>query len=127
MGFDHAKTAHHFTLTADGGAIAVEALSATDVDSRDAIRAHLAQIAGAFARGDFTLPTFIHETLPPGSSAMRRLRARIRYRAENTERGARVLIETRDADALKAVHTFLRFQISEHHTGDATRVLPSGS
>jgi hypothetical protein len=125
MGFDHAKTAHHFALTPDGGTIRVEALSAADVDSRDAIRMHLAHIAGAFSQGDFTLPMFIHETLPPGGATMRRLRNRIRYHAEDTERGARVVIETRDADALKAVHAFLRFQITEHHTGDVTRLRPS--
>ncbi len=35
MGFSHEKTAHHFTLLADGGIIAVEADSTADAASRD--------------------------------------------------------------------------------------------
>jgi hypothetical protein len=41
---------------------------------------------------------------------------------EDTERGAQVVIRTADAEALKAVHAFLRFQISDHRTGDSTEL-----
>jgi len=33
-----------------------------------------------------------------------------------------VRIKTRDSDALAAVHAFLRFQITEHQTGDPMEV-----
>jgi enoyl-[acyl-carrier-protein] reductase (NADH) len=36
--------------------------------------------------------------------------------------GAKVMIETNNPKALKAVHDFLRFQIAEHQTGDPTEV-----
>lgn len=42
---------------------------------------------------------------------MKRLRDRIQYRSEETERGSRVVLRTNDADALAAIHEFLRFQI----------------
>ncbi len=119
MGFDHDKTAHHFSLTADGGTISAEALDAEDLDSREAIRQHMTHIAGAFAEGNFAMPMFIHNRMPPGAPTMKRLRQRIRYRVETTERGARVVIQTADAAALRAVHAFLRFQIAEHRTGDS--------
>jgi len=122
MGFDHEKTAHHFLLTSDGGAISAEALDAADVDSRESIRHHMAHIAGAFSRGDFAMPMFIHGRTPPGASTLKRLHARIRYQVEDTERGAQVVIRTADAEALKAVHAFLRFQISDHRTGDSTEL-----
>jgi hypothetical protein len=35
-----------------------------------------------------------------------------------------VLITTKNAEALKALHEFLRFQISDHGTGDLTEVQP---
>jgi hypothetical protein len=50
---------------------------------------------------------------------MTRLKARIAYQYEETSTGGRVRIVTRDADALKAVHAFLYFQIEDHRTGDS--------
>ena len=122
MGFSHEQTAHHFTLTADGGRISAAALSADDVASRDAIRAHMGHIAQAFTAGNFEMPMFIHDQTPPGVPTMKRLRDRIAYRSEDTELGARVVILTRDPDAIAAVHAFLKFQIADHRTGDPTSV-----
>jgi hypothetical protein len=122
MGFSHEQTAHHFTLTADGGRISAAALSADDVASRDAIRAHMGHIAQAFTAGNFEMPMFIHGQTPPGVPTMKRLRDRIAYRSEDTELGARVVIRTRDPDAIAAVHAFLKFQIADHRTGDPTSV-----
>lgn len=53
---------------------------------------------------------------------MRRLKAVIKYQFEETERGGRVRITTGDAEALAAIHEVLRFQISDHQTGDAIEV-----
>ena len=122
MGFSHQQTAHHFTLTADGGRISAAALSADDVVTRDAIRAHLGHIAQAFAAGNFEMPMFIHGKTPPGVPTMKRLRDRIHYRSEDTERGAQVVIRTADPSALAAIHAFLQFQIADHRTGDSTSV-----
>ena len=122
MGFSHQKTAHHFKLTADGGTIFAEALTAEDVRTRDSIRGHMVHIAQAFAAGDFAMPMFIHDQTPPGIPVMKRLRARIRYTAEDTERGGQVRIRTTDPEAVDAIHAFLTFQITDHRTGDATSV-----
>jgi hypothetical protein len=122
MGFDHLKTAHHFRLLSDGGSIEVEANSSSDTGSRDRIRAHLKQIARMFTNGDFSTPMFIHDRVPPGVDAMKRLKEVIDYRLEETERGARVRISTSNTDALKAIHDFLRFQIQDHQTGDSLEV-----
>jgi hypothetical protein len=48
MGFDQDKTAHHFLLFEDGGAIDVVVKDAADTQNRDAIRAHLPHIAQMF-------------------------------------------------------------------------------
>jgi hypothetical protein len=122
MGFSHEKTAHHFRLYADGGAIEAEANNAQDAVSRDAIRAHLGQIAKMFAAGEFSASMLIHEQNPPGTEEMARLRSTIQYILENTERGARLRITTKNAEALQGVHKFLRFQIADHQTGDATEI-----
>jgi hypothetical protein len=122
MGFDHMKTTHHFRLLRDGGEIEVAANSADDAESRDQIRMHLGHIAKMFAAGDFNAPMLIHEQTPPGVPAMKRLKSEIEYEFEQTERGGKVHITTKNSEALKAIYAFLRFQITEHQTGDPLEV-----
>ncbi len=119
MGFSQTKTTHHFLLRPDGGAIQVEVNEPTGTAKREQIRQHLAHIAELFAAGDFQTPMLVHEQVPPGVPEMKRLRAAIKFAYEETEQGGRVLISTNDAEALAAVHEFLRFQIKDHQTGDS--------
>ncbi len=122
MGFSHEKTTHHFRLYADGGAIEVQANDARDAASRDQIRMHLSHIAQMFAAGDFNSPMLIHDRVPPGVPAMKRMKSEISYQYSETERGGAVRITTENSEALKAVHQFLRFQISDHQTGDTGKI-----
>jgi hypothetical protein len=119
MGFSHTKTTHHFRLTADGGAIEVTANDANDQVSRDQIRGHLAHIATLFGQGNFEIPMFVHAQKPPGAEVMAKMKSGIVYRYEEMETGGRVRISTSDPQALQAIHDFLRFQITEHRTGDS--------
>jgi hypothetical protein len=122
MGFSHEKTTHHFRLYPDGGAIEVEANDAKDTASRDEIRTHLGHIVTTFAEGNFSAPMLIHAQNPPGTGEMKRLRSDIQYKLVTTDRGAGIRITTKNPDALRAVHEFLRFQISDHQTGDSPEV-----
>ena len=125
MGFDHSKTAHHFTLTSDGGVIAVSANDEKDTESRDAIRGHLAHIAKMFAAGNFEAPMLIHDRVPPGVPVMKAEKKSITYAYEQTPAGAQIVIATKNAKALDAIHDFLRFQIEDHHTGDTAEIQKS--
>lgn len=120
MGFDHAKTAHHFTLTKDGGAIQVTANDPKDAESVAAIRKHLVHVAESFASGDFSMPHAIHATEPAGVATLVAAKGDVSYLYEPLDAGARVLLKTSKPDALKAVHAFLVFQIEDHRTGDPT-------
>ena len=122
MGFSQTETAHHFTLTRDGGLIQVEAKDPADAANRDRIRRHLAHVARMFAEGNFDTPMLVHARTVPGTSAMSRLKAEIVYAYEETERGGRVRITAKSPEALAAVHEFLRFQIEDHQTGDPSEV-----
>jgi hypothetical protein len=122
MGFSHEKTTHHFRLFKDGGAIEVTANDPKDSESRDQIRMHLSHIARMFADGNFQAPMLIHDQTPPGVPALQRLKAEVRYRFEEIDGGGRVRITTKSAEALTALHEFLRFQIADHQTGDSTEV-----
>ena len=55
---------------------------------------------------------------------MKRWKSRISYHAENTVQGTQLRITTHDAQALAAIHSFLRFQIQEYQTGDSIKLLP---
>lgn len=119
MGFSQTATTHHFLLNADGGVIQVEANDSKDTTSRDNIRMHLAHVAKAFSGGDFAIPMFVHDTVPPGVPVMKKLNGKISYKFEETPSGGRVVIATGDNEALAAIRAFLRFQIDEHRTSDS--------
>ena len=122
MGFDHAKTTHRFRLSSSGGFIEAFANDPADTASRDAIRGHLGHIASMFAQGDFNAPMLIHDRVPPGVPTMKRKKALIEWKFEETETGGRVRIASKDGEARAAIHDFLRFQIEDHETGDPTEV-----
>jgi len=122
MGFPHDKTTHHFRLYSDGGAIEVTVNDAKDSQNILAIRSHLTHIATMFSNGEFSIPMFVHDRVPPGVPVMKEKRAEISYGFEELPTGGIVRIKARNPDALKAVHDFLRFQIEDHHTGDTTEI-----
>jgi hypothetical protein len=109
---------HHFLLSTDGGAIRLEVKDATQTAARDRVRAHLKEIARSFSAGDFSMPAHIHDQVPPGVDGMKAHQDAIRYTFSETPHGGTLTIATADAAAIAAVHEFLRFQISDHGTGD---------
>jgi hypothetical protein len=119
-----AQTHHAFRLFTDGGAIELRADDANDQPTIDAVRAHLRDIAAQFAKNDFRTPAFVHGHAPDAVAAMQRLHDAIAFRFEPLDRGARIRITTSNAEALAALHEFLRFQIDEHRTGDSGKVEP---
>jgi hypothetical protein len=119
MGFPHDKTTHHFRMTADGGAIEITVNDPNDKVNTGAIRSHLAHIAMMFANGDFSTPMFIHDQVPPGTTAMKLMKTVIHYTYEEMPSGGKVRLQSADAVAVAAIHDFLRFQITEHQTGDS--------
>jgi hypothetical protein len=122
MGFSQTATTHHFLLNSNGGVIQVEAKDSADATNRNEVRMHLGHIAKALQGGDFDIPMFVHDTVPPGVPEMKRLQKDIRYLFEETPNGGRVVIRSANKEALAAIHRFLRFQIEEHKTGDAMDV-----
>jgi len=123
-GVAHEVSTHHFLLYSDGGRIALEAADESDTQARDRIRAHLQHVADEFANGRFDLPMLIHDRMPPGADVLQRLKGTLRYEYAPTALGGAVDITTTSAEALDAVHAFLRFQIRDHGTGDSGEITP---
>jgi len=113
MGVDQYTSAHVFEPLPDGGRIVLQRDS-VDPAGTATIRAHMADIADRFARGDFSLPGFVHAQEVPGTAVMAARRSVIQYRADTLPRGAEVRIRTDDAAAIAAIHAFLAFQAQDH-------------
>ena len=122
MGFDQDRTTHHFVLTKAGGYVQATANSEKDTKSIAQVRTHLQEQQKKFAAGDFGAPEHTHGRVPPGVSTMQKLKAQMRYDYEPIDRGARLRITSLNSQAVSAIHDFLRFQISDHRTGDPTKV-----
>ncbi|MFZ3266467.1 MAG: hypothetical protein WA172_20865 [Terriglobales bacterium] len=119
MGFPHDKTTHHFRMMSDGGAIEVTANDPNDKANIAAIRSHLSHVTMMFGDGDFSTPMFIHGGIPPGVTTMKLKKSVIHYSYDEIPSGAKIRIRSDDQIAVAAIHDFLRFQITEHQTGDA--------
>ena len=115
VGVDPMSLAHQFESTPEGGDIILER-EVHDEMGITQIRAHLLMIARSFARGDFAIPGFVHEKPVPGTSLMTQLANRIAYTVEDLPHGGVVHIRSEDPEALKAIHSFIAFQIAEHRT-----------
>src|SRR5215467_14194050 len=123
MGFSQEKTMHRFTLLKHGGEIQATVMDANHSDNLEHIRMHLSHAAKMFSAGDFDIPMFVHGTIPPGVPVMKKLHAFIQYEYREVENGGKITIATTNPKALAAIHKFLRFQTSEHQTGDSTDVV----
>jgi hypothetical protein len=68
------------------------------------------------------IPMFVYDQTPPGVPEMRRLAKQIRYQFHETDQGGEVEIISTSAEAIRAIHDFLVFQIREHKTGDPSTI-----
>lgn len=121
-GFDQKKSTQHFYLYPDGGEIDIAANDADDKTNLEAIRAYLSQVAKRFSEGNFEAPPLVRNAKFPSAAQLGKLKERITYRYLETPNGGQVNITTTDAEALKAVHAFLKFQITDHKTRDSLEV-----
>jgi hypothetical protein len=100
MGFPPDNTTHHFRLYSDGSAIEVTVNDNTDSQNLLAIRSHLTHIVTMFSNGEFSIPMFVHDQVPPGVPVMEEKQAEISYTFEELPAGGRVRIKTANRDAL---------------------------
>ncbi len=116
MGVDQYTSQHVFESRPDGGRIELQRQE-DDSAGVAQIRRHLNEIVEQFRRGDFSAPFGVHAQEVPGTQVMAARRDRIRYTVRSLPRGGEVVITSRDADAIAAVHEFLAFQRSDHRAG----------
>ncbi len=114
MPFSIADTLHVFDKTDDGGLQRVIARPG-HAEQVPMIRAHLREIAEAFARRDFSGPERIHGADMPGLAELREAPAealRIDYR--DIDDGAEVTYHGRTPELIDALHRWFDAQLGDH-------------
>jgi hypothetical protein len=114
MGVDQYTSSHQFDDLRNGGRIELQRDS-TDSAGVRTIREHLQHVTEAFARGDFSLPGFVHDETVPGTAVMTANRALIGYEFRPLPGGGEVLLTSSDSASVSAIHDFLAFQRQDHH------------
>jgi len=118
MPFDLERTTHIFEPLEDGG---LQTILSDDEDAEQValIRAHLAEEADRFARGDFHDPSMIHGEDMPGLHALMTGHDRITVTYQDVEHGGEVRYESRDPELVDAIHAWFEAQVRDH--GDHAR------
>jgi hypothetical protein len=115
MGVDQYTSFHVFEPLPNGGRIVLQR-DAGDSAGVAQIRSHMRRIAGAFGRGDFAVPGFVHDQEVPGTRVMSANRSKIRYTMDTLVGGGQVLLESFDSTSVAAIHDFLAFQRHDHRS-----------
>lgn len=113
MPFDLDATTHVFDKRSDGGVQTVVADTDDSVQVR-LIRAHLAEEAERFARGDFHDPAMIHGDDMPGLHALAVGHQRISISYTDVERGAEIRYVSTDSALVAAIHQWFDAQLADH-------------
>ncbi|MGE5097087.1 MAG: aspartate carbamoyltransferase [Betaproteobacteria bacterium] len=114
MPFDLARTTHYFDDRPDGGVQAVTANDPADAKQVALIRAHLAEEAQRFARGEFSDPAAIHGSGMPGLATLAKAHDRLRVAYRELPAGASITYASADPAVVEAVHQWFAAQRSDH-------------
>ena len=122
MGFSQTATTHHFLLLPDGGSSRSRPTIRPTPTPSPASACTCTTSPARSQQGDFDIPMFVHDTVPPGVPEMKRLLQTLHFSIDESATGGRVNIRSDNQDAIAAVHKFLIFQIEEHKTGDPIEI-----
>jgi len=113
MPFDLDATTHVFEKLDDGGLQTVVADN-EDPEQVALIRAHLAEEAQRFQRGDFHDPAMIHGDDMAGMHALMMGHDRIKITYHDVERGAAIRYVSEDPELVQAIHQWFDAQLRDH-------------
>jgi hypothetical protein len=113
MPFDLDATTHVFEKVPTGGVQSVVA-DTDDPTQIDLVRAHLADEAERFARGDFHDPAMIHGEDMAGLHELVMGHQRLSVTYRDVERGGEIRYVSEDSDLVDAVHRWFDAQLADH-------------
>lgn len=120
MPFALSATTHVFAKSSDGGVQKVVAKDPANKKQVHLVQAHLAEIAAAFAAGDYSGPATLHGPEMPGLAVLRTApRGAIAITYSPLPHGGQIVYATRDLQLMNALHAWFDAQLHDHGS-DAT-------
>jgi hypothetical protein len=113
MPFDLDATTHVFEKLEDGGLQTVVA-DTDDAEQVALVRAHLAEEAERFARGDFHDPAAIHGEEMAGLHDLITGHERLSISYREVELGAEIRYASEDPSLVEAIHAWFDAQLADH-------------
>lgn len=120
MGVPVEKVTVHFYLVKNGGVVELSAKNPTDTTTAAALQKYLQNQKDLWEKGKETAVTDVHLRAPEAASTMRRLRNDITFFMAKTDSGGVLRMFSINEQARAAIQDYLRFEITEHKTGDPT-------
>jgi len=115
------KVALHFYLVKNGGVIELASKDPNDTGTIEAIRKYLQSQKDLWEKGKDPV-TEVHAKAPESANLMRKLRNDITFYAAKTDTGAVLRMFSINEQARDAIQDYLKFEITEHKTGDSPTI-----
>lgn len=122
LGVSLDKVTVHFYLVKNGGVIEFAAKDPNDSASIAAIQKYLQNQKDLWEKGKESAVTEVHAKPPESASTMRKLRNEITFYMAKTDNGAVLRMFSINEQAKNAIQDYLRFEITEHKTGDSPTI-----
>jgi len=122
LGTDVDKVVQHYYLVKMGGVIELTAKDPNDTATITALRKYLEAQKALYEKGKNDSDAEVHGKIPDGLATMKKMRNDITFYSTETDSGAVLRMFSVNDQARQAVHDFMKFQISEHKTGDSPTV-----
>lgn len=115
MPFDLNATTHIFTKTKTGGTQKIVVKRSGEISQIRPIRAHLAEIADLFSKGDFSGPIQIHGAEMPGLAVLQKAQpSEIKVKYQQIKSGAKITYTTKNPELVAALHEWFDAQLTDH-------------
>ncbi len=119
MGTDVNKVVQHYYLVKNGGVIEFTAKDPNDTVSIAAIQKYLDLQRDQLEKGKVDVDADVHGKIPDGLLVVKRMRGEITFYTVKSDNGAVLRMFSVNEQARQAIHEFMKFQITEHKTGDS--------
>jgi hypothetical protein len=112
----------HYYLVKNGGVVELAAKDPSDTSTIEAIQKYLQGQKELWEKGKETVVTDIHGKFPEPAATMKKLRNEITFYMAKTDAGGVLRMFSINDQARVAIQDYMKFEISEHKTGDSPTV-----
>lgn len=121
LGVSLDKVALHYYLVKNGGVVELASKDPNDTGTIEAIRKYLQSQKDLWEKGKDPVAE-VHTRAPESANLMRKLRNDITFYTAKTDTGAVLRMFSINEQARDAIQDYLKFEITEHKTGDSPTI-----